>query len=44
MFGLGSISLALWLYAALNMRMSSARLFSAVEFVPLCTLFFLLAF
>jgi hypothetical protein len=44
MFGLGSVSLVLWLYGALHMRMSSARLFSALEFVPFCTLFFLLAF
>ncbi len=44
MFALGSVSLVLWLYGALNMRMSSARLFSALEFLPFCTLFFLLAF
>jgi hypothetical protein len=44
MFGLGSVSLLLWLYGALHMRMSSARLFSALEFLPFCTLFFLLAF
>jgi hypothetical protein len=44
MFGLGSVSLVLWIYGALHMRMSSARLFSALEFLPFCTLFFLLAF
>jgi hypothetical protein len=44
MFGLGSVSLVLWFYSALQMRMSSARLFSALEFLPFCTLFFLLAF
>jgi hypothetical protein len=44
MFGLGSVSLVLWLYGALHIRMSSARLFSALEFLPFCTLFFLLAF
>jgi hypothetical protein len=43
-FGLGSLSLLLWLYGALQMRMSSARFFSALEFLPFCTLFFLLAF
>jgi hypothetical protein len=44
MFGLGSVSVVLWLYGALHMWMSSARLFSALEFLPFCTLFFLLAF
>jgi hypothetical protein len=44
MFGLGSLSLLLWLYGALQMRMSSARLLSAIEFLPFCTAFFLLAF
>jgi hypothetical protein len=44
MFGLGSASLVLWLYGALHMRMSSARLFAALEYLPFCTLFFLLAF
>jgi hypothetical protein len=44
MFGLGSASFVLWLYGALHVRMSSARLFSAFEFLPFCTLFFLLAF
>ena len=44
MFGLGSASLLLWLYGALHIRMSSARLFSALEFLPFCALFFLLAF
>jgi hypothetical protein len=44
MFGLGSVSLVLWIYGALRMRMSGARLFSALEFLPFCTLFFLLAF
>jgi hypothetical protein len=44
MFGLGSVSLVLWIYGALHMRMSGARLFSALEFLPFCTLFFLLAF
>ena len=43
-FALGSLSLVSWLYAALHMRMSSARIFSALEFLPFCTLFFLLAF
>jgi hypothetical protein len=44
MFGLGSASLVLWLYGALHVRISSVRLFSAIEFLPFCTLFFLLAF
>jgi hypothetical protein len=44
MFGLGSVSVMLWLYVAQHMRMSGARLFSALEFLPFCTLFFLLAF
>jgi hypothetical protein len=44
MFGLGSVSLVLWLNGALHMRMSGARLFSALEFLPFCTLFFLRAF
>jgi len=44
MFGLGSVSVVLWLYGALHMWMSSTRLFSALEFLPFCTLFFLLAF
>ncbi|WP_158746719.1 hypothetical protein [Acidisphaera sp. L21] len=44
MFGLGSVFLVLWLYGALHIGMSSARLFSALEFLPFCTLFFLLAF
>ncbi len=44
LFGLGSVAVMLWLYGALRMRMSSARLFSALEFLPFCTLFFLLAF
>jgi hypothetical protein len=44
MFGLGSASLVLWLYGALHIRMSGARLFSALEFLPFCTLFFLLGF
>jgi hypothetical protein len=44
MFALGSVSLVLWLYGALHIRMISARLFSALEFLPCCTLFFLLAF
>ena len=43
-FALGSVSLVLWLYAAMHMRMSSARIFSGLEFLPCCTLFFLLAF
>lgn len=43
-FGLGLLSVLLWLYGALNMRMSSARIVSALEFLPFCTLFFLLAF
>ncbi len=43
-FGLGAISVLLWLYAALHMMMSSARIFSALEFLPFCALFFLLAF
>jgi hypothetical protein len=43
-FSLGSLSLLLWLYGALQMRMSSARFFSALEFLPFCALFFLLAF
>ena len=43
-FALGALSLVSWLYAALHMRMSSARIFSALEFLPFCTLFFLLAF
>lgn len=43
-FGLGTTSLLLWLYAALHMTMSSARIFSALEFLPFCALFFLLAF
>lgn len=43
-FGLGSLSLLLWLYGASYMRMSSARIVSALEFLPFCTLFFLLAF
>jgi hypothetical protein len=42
-FGLGSLSLLLWLYGALQMRMSSARFVSALEFLPFCALFFLLA-
>jgi hypothetical protein len=44
MLGLGSVSLVLWLYSALHMQMSSARLLSALEFLPFCALFFLLAF
>ena len=43
-FGLGSLSLLLWLVGALQMRMSSARFFSALEFLPFCALFLLLAF
>jgi hypothetical protein len=43
-FGLGAISLLLWLYTALHMTISSARIFSAIEFLPFCALFFLLAF
>ena len=43
-FGVGSIFLLLWLATALHLRMNSARLASAVEFMPFCLLFFLLAF
>jgi hypothetical protein len=44
LFSLGSVTLLLWLLGALHMEMSSARLFSALEFLPFCALFFLLAF
>ena len=44
MFGLGCLSLLLWLYGVLQIRMSSGRILSAVEFLPFCVLFFLLAF
>lgn len=44
MFGLGSVSLLLWLHGALHMRLSGSRVFAALEYLPFCTLFFLLAF
>jgi hypothetical protein len=44
LFSLGSVSVLLWLFGALHMAMSRARLFSAAEFLPFCALFFLLAF
>jgi hypothetical protein len=43
-FGFGVLSLGLWLYGALHMVLSSARIVSALEFLPFCALFFLLAF
>jgi len=44
MFGLGCLSLILWVYGVLQIRMSSGRILSAIEFLPFCVLFFLLAF
>ena len=43
-FCLGTLSLILWLYAALHMVQRSARVFSLIEFLPFCALFFLLSF
>lgn len=43
-FALGCLSLLLWLYGAVQIRMSSGRILSAVEFLPFCGVFFLLAF
>jgi apolipoprotein N-acyltransferase len=43
-FGFGALSLGLWLYGALHVALSSARIVSALELLPFCTLFFLLAF
>ncbi len=44
MFAMGCGSLLLWVYGALHMEMTRARLVSAAEFVPFVMLFFLLAF
>jgi hypothetical protein len=43
-FGLGTVMLLVWIYEALHMTMAAGRIIAAVEFVPLCLLFFLLAF
>jgi hypothetical protein len=44
LFGLGVALLLLWLYAALHMAMNRARMFAAIEYLPFCSIFFLLAF
>ena len=41
---LGALSFTCWIYGALQMTMSAARVISAVEFLPFCVLFGLLAF
>jgi hypothetical protein len=43
-FGLGTLMLIVWIYEALHMPMVAGRIIAAVEFVPLCLLFFVLAF
>ena len=43
LFGLGACFLVVWLWQATHMRLSSARIISAVEFLPFCILFFLVA-
>ena len=43
-FWLGAVLLLVWMVAALQLRMNGARLLSAIEFLPFCVLFFLLAF
>jgi hypothetical protein len=43
-FGLGTAMLLVWVYEALHMTMAASRIIAAVEFVPVCLLFFLLAF
>jgi hypothetical protein len=44
LFGLGVALLPLWLYAALHVAMSRARMVAAIEYLPFCAVFFLLAF
>jgi hypothetical protein len=44
LFGLGATLLLLWLYAALHMAASRARMVAAIEYLPFCSVFFLLAF
>jgi hypothetical protein len=43
-FALGCLSLLLWLYGVVQVRMGSGRILSAIEFLPFCVLFFLLSF
>ncbi len=43
-FALGCLFLLAWVWQALGMAWSAARLASALEFLPFCALFFLLAF
>lgn len=42
--GLGGLFLVLWIYDALHMPLMLSRLVSALEFLPFCALFFILAF
>ena len=44
LFGLGVLTFIGWSLEALDMQMSAARILSAIEFLPFCLWFFLLAF